>query len=308
MTERKTEREIWAIGGGKGGIGKSFIISSIGSTLAMRGKKVVLIDADLGGANLHSFLGMSRPKTSLSDFFDKKAPLEDLLVESGIPNLKLLSGTVNSLSSDSIKHAQKRKFFHHIKELDADHILIDLGAGTHFNTIDTFLLADKMIAVIVPEMIAIENMYYFLKNVFFRKLVTAMTMAGKKDVVTASWKNRGKLGIETLKQLLDYLKGYSEQVEEVITSELNSFTVNILLNKSKNGKDAQVGHSAKSVCMKYFGFNAKYVGHVEFDEFVTRSTNKRQVYVQQHPASKTTKQLDKVIDNLIEGRQVGMAG
>ncbi|MBW2087075.1 MAG: P-loop NTPase, partial [Deltaproteobacteria bacterium] len=45
-TVRKRESEIWAIGGGKGGVGKSFLLSSIGTCLAIQGKKVVLLDAD----------------------------------------------------------------------------------------------------------------------------------------------------------------------------------------------------------------------------------------------------------------------
>ncbi len=55
--------EIWAIGGGKGGTGKSFLTSSIGRNLAQSGYRVTLIDADLGGANLHSFLKIRKPKS-----------------------------------------------------------------------------------------------------------------------------------------------------------------------------------------------------------------------------------------------------
>ena len=64
--------EIWAIGGGKGGTGKSLITSGLAIYLADIGKKVTLIDADLGGANLHSILKIIKPKHSLTDFFEKK--------------------------------------------------------------------------------------------------------------------------------------------------------------------------------------------------------------------------------------------
>ena len=74
IPSNQKKSNIWTIGGGKGGIGKSFIASSIGSCLASNNKKVVLVDADLGGANLHSFLGINRPKATLTDFLDKKIP------------------------------------------------------------------------------------------------------------------------------------------------------------------------------------------------------------------------------------------
>ncbi len=64
------EGKIWAIGGGKGGTGKTFVTSAMGTYIAGKGKRVLLIDIDIGGANLHSFLGISRPKKSLTDFFE----------------------------------------------------------------------------------------------------------------------------------------------------------------------------------------------------------------------------------------------
>ena len=54
--------EIWAIGGGKGGTGKSFLTCNIAASLAQQGKKVVMIDADFGGANLHSFFTLPKKK------------------------------------------------------------------------------------------------------------------------------------------------------------------------------------------------------------------------------------------------------
>ena len=141
--------KIWAVGGGKGGTGKSFITSSMGTCLALKGSKTILLDADLGGANLHTFFGLNRPRYSLSDFFDKKIPLQDIIVHSGIAILGLVTGSLGSLDSEGINYAQKQKLFRHIRTLDADHILIDLGGGTHINTLDTFLLADRMIVCLL---------------------------------------------------------------------------------------------------------------------------------------------------------------
>ena len=118
----------------------------------------------------------------------------------------LLIGAIHSLTPDGIKYSQKLKLFRHIKNLDADYILIDLGAGAHFNTIDTFLLADKKLIAIVPEITAIENMYYFLKTAFFRKLMTTLGDHGLKDVVQNTWKNRGTYNISNLNELIVYLK------------------------------------------------------------------------------------------------------
>jgi flagellar biosynthesis protein FlhG len=302
----KSDSEIWAIGGGKGGTGKSFIISSIGNYLALKGKKVVLVDADLGGANLHTFLGIDRPKVSLTDFFEKNVPLVDLIVDSGIENMGLLIGAIRSLAPDSIKYTQKLKLFRHIKKLNTDYILIDLGAGAHFNTIDAFLLADKMTVAIVPEITAIENMYYFMKNVFFRKLMGTLAAHGHKNVLQDTWKNRLEHKITTLNQLMEYLKGLSQPIERIVTKELSDFTIHIILNRVKSSQEVKVGNAVKSVCMKYLGLHARYVGYIEEDDLIPRCINKREPYIQTYPASRCAKEIARVTENLLNGRLMGV--
>ena len=304
MKIKKKEAQIWAVGGGKGGIGKSFIVSTLGNHLAQQGHKVILVDADLGAANLHTFLGVNKPNTSLTDFFEKKIPLSKLIVPTGIQNLGLLVGAVHSLAADNIKYAQKTKLLRHIKSLDTDYVLIDLGAGAHFNTIDTFLLADRMICVIIPEITAIENMYYFVKNVFFRQLMKTLTANGHKQAFQDAWLNRTVYEINNLRQFIDHLTRSSTVIASIIQQEQANFCVQIILNQVRNNQEIMIGSSVKSVCLKYFGLNARYAGFLEFDEFISRCINKRQPYLQAYPESRCAKELRSLADNLIEGKQV----
>lgn len=302
--QRSPATEIWAIGGGKGGTGKSFLISSIGNYLALQGKKIVLIDADFGGANLHTFLGVAKPKVSLTDFLEKKVPLVDLVVESGIDNMGLLIGTINSLSPDDMKYTQKLKLFRHIRSLDADYILLDLGAGTHFNTLDTFLLADKKIIVVLPEITAIENSYYFLKNAFFRQLMKTLRNRGFKELIQDAWKNREAYNIASLSQLIDYLRGTSETMKNLINRDLEKFRANIILNRVTSGQEVVIGRSIKSICKKYFSVDAKYVGYVEHDPIIPRCINKRQPFMQACPGTRCAREIEKVAENLLDGKDM----
>lgn len=298
-----TESVIMAVGGGKGGVGKSFVMASLGMTLARQGK-VVMIDADLGGANLHHFLGLSRPGASLTEFFEQKTPLADLVVDSGIDNLGLLTGMLGTIGGESIKHAQKLKLFSHIRQLEADYILIDLGAGTHFNTIDTLLLADKMIIVITPEIVSIENMYNFLRNLFFRRLGGALAAHGYRDLVLNTWRERKELGISNFRDLVDCLKSISAEARGVIEREMGTFSVHIVLNQARTNQDIITGNSVKSVCVKFFGINALYSGYVEYDELVSRSVNQRNPYLQAYPASRCARGIERLTANLLSGQQV----
>lgn len=304
MTENGPKKpRIIAVGGGKGGVGKSFVLSSVGMSLARKGK-VIMIDGDLGGANLHNFLCVPRPRISLTDFFEQKAPLAELVIDSGITNLGLISGMIGTTGAEGIKYAQKKKFLSHVRNLDADYILIDLGAGTHFNTIDTLLLADPIVIVITPEILSIENMYDFLRNLFFRWLGTVLGDYGYRELVLSTWKSRRELGIINFKQLVDHLKSISPQLRKIIDHELPGFNVNIVLNQAKSSQDVMVGNAVKSVCRKFFGINALYSGYVEYDESASRSVNRGQQYMKSFPATRCARGIERLTENLIAGQQV----
>jgi flagellar biosynthesis protein FlhG len=260
--------EIWAIGGGKGGTGKSVITSTLGLCLAKQGKKVTLIDADLGGANLHSFLKIKKPKKSLPDFFEKKYPLKEIIVKTGTPNLQLIVGDINTFNPNSIKYTQKLKFFRHIISLNSDFILIDLGAGTHLNTIDSFLLADKKIVVTVPEITSIENLYNFIKKVLFRKINRILHDHKLKDAAHNLWKNRDIDKITNIKTFINYLKNSSDEIKNLIDKELMNFEINIIINQIRNPNDIETGFSIKSLLIKYLGMDVRFSGYIKyFDSF-----------------------------------------
>ena len=134
-------KKIWAVGGGKGGVGKSLVSANVAICLALMGNKVVAVDLDLGGANLHTCLGLPIPQMTLSDYVSKKITnFEDLLVSTPIQNLKIISGAQDELGMANLKHMHKNQIIRKLTELDADYILFDLGAGTAFNTIDFFIV------------------------------------------------------------------------------------------------------------------------------------------------------------------------
>ena len=72
------------------------------------GQRVVVVDADLGGANLHTCLGLPAPTRTLADFIQRRLDtLEEALTETGAPGLRLLSGAADLLTAANIKHMQK---------------------------------------------------------------------------------------------------------------------------------------------------------------------------------------------------------
>src|SRR4030067_1535615 len=213
MKSRNTHQKIiWTIGGGKGGSGKSFITTNIGICLAKLGARVILIDADLGGANLHTFLGILPPYPSLSDFFKKRVShLKDVLIHTGVPNLQLLTGAQDLLNAADAKSAQKRKLIRSIQSLDSDTLLVDLGAGNSLSVLDFFLMSDGGIMVVTPEPTSIENTYRFLKSAFYRVLKKSVSSHSVKNLIDEAMDWRNEMGIQNPHDLVREVRRINEE-------------------------------------------------------------------------------------------------
>ncbi len=296
--------EIWAIGGGKGGTGKSFVTSSLGLNLAHLGKRVTLIDGDLGGANLHSFLKVPKPKYSLTDFFEKKVPLSEIIVDTAIPNLRFVTGDVRSLNTIGLKQTQKLKLYRHIKNISADYVLIDLGAGSGHNTIDTFLMADKMIVVILPEITSIENLYHFIKKVLFRKLNILLGDHGLKDVAKKAWDNRLPNKISSIKELIQHIMEISPEIRTLVEKALAEFKIYIIVNQIKNSEHLETGSAVKSVLTKYFGIDARLSGFIQYTDFFWKFVKHSSSTPQFISPASTSNELREIVLNLLEDKQV----
>ena len=162
---------ILAVGGGKGGVGKSVLAANLAVCLANLGHRTYAVDADLGGANLDAILGCERPSRTLCDFFRRSvSQLSDLAEPTGVEGLSLIAGDADTLGAANPAHAQKLKLIRHLRSLPGEYVVLDLGAGTTFNTLDLYLAADVGLAVTSPEPTAVQNCFGFIKSACLRDL------------------------------------------------------------------------------------------------------------------------------------------
>jgi len=155
---------VWAIAGGKGGVGKSVLSANLAVAVARSGLTCLLVDADLGAGNQNTMFGVETPKKSLDEFLrGDEESLEAVAQPSRYFGLSLAYAQCDDLGSANPKHSQKQKFIRHIKKADFDVVIVDLGAGTSFNTLDLFLAARVHLVVTTPEPTAVQNAYGFIK-------------------------------------------------------------------------------------------------------------------------------------------------
>ena len=158
------------IASGKGGVGKSSFAVNLAVTLAQKGKSVVLADLDFGGANLHTLLGLKNNHAGLGNFIYKQTDdFSSLLQQTSTPNLQFIAGDCLFPGTANMDYSSKRRIIKNLNALDADYVIMDLGAGTTYNTLDFYLLTYNSILVTTPELTSILNAYSFLKSAVFRR-------------------------------------------------------------------------------------------------------------------------------------------
>jgi len=296
---------LWAVGGGKGGTGKSLVTANLGLTLARMGHRVCLLDADLGTANLHTFLGLEAPQRTLSDFLERKVErIEDLIVATENSNLALISGARDVIEVANLKFVQKVKLFRHIRNLDFDFVLIDLGSGTSFNVVDFFLIADFGIFVASPEPTAVENTYRFIKSFYHRLLSRSIKNHNLKQMVTDALKGRRGRPIQNPVELLDAIEAEKPEIGLKVKQEISSFRLKLIVNQVRTASDFKVGRYMRSACLKYFGLQMDFVGSIVFDDKVWQSIRMRRPFVTQHPNTMAAQNIRAICESLRSDSQM----
>ncbi|MBK9293794.1 MAG: AAA family ATPase [Oligoflexia bacterium] len=295
--------KIWAIGGGKGGIGKSFVITNLAVSLSKKNKKVLIVDFDFGGANLHTCLGAPIPQKTLSDYFTKKvSSIDTLISETGIANLSFISGANDLPVAAELKPEQISLALTQLKKLPYDYLLLDLGAGTHQNTLEAFILADNPIVVITPEPTAIENAYRFIKSTHYLLLKKAEERLKLSGLVSQVMQEANKYGIRTPRDLVDKINELNPKEGSLYKKNIETFNLKLILNQARTTGDIDAALGVQSICTKYFGIKASMVGHIDHDNSVWQSVRKHRPVLLEQPQGLLVTTFNKIIQNL-EGNE-----
>ena len=301
---RRTGPVIWGVGGGKGGVGKTVITANAAICLAQLGKRCVALDADLGGANLHTVLGIPSPDYSLSDFVRKKVTsLGEILAPTPFPNLHLISGSRALLEMANPHDTQKEKLIRHISELDVDFVILDLGSGSAFNTLDFFLSADEGILIVLPEPTSVENAYHFIKAAFYRKLKKASKHSGVAEAIDKAMGEKIARGIQSPRTLINNVLKINPEAGQILQEEANGFRPNIIVNQTRKFDDRDLGQDIAHACRDYFGIGIRYIGHVEEDNSLREAVRLRKTVMDTFPSSPFARSIRAIVGNLLVNRE-----
>jgi flagellar biosynthesis protein FlhG len=251
---------IIAVGGGKGGVGKSTVALNLAAALARLGHRVTLVDADLGGANLHTMLGVVSPTTGLGDFLDHKVDtLDALKTPVLVPTLMLVPGSSRPGAANLAKR-DKLRLMSAIAHLDTDCVVLDVGAGSSFNVVDFVAASDHKLLVLTPQLPSLHNAYALLKACVHRVVRRLALDDVQQRLVDAALGHDTRA--RTITQLLDVLRPLDAVLADRIADTLARFGVAIVANQIDTAADASALARMSPLILDHLQLHAPLVATV----------------------------------------------
>lgn len=268
--------QILPIASGKGGVGKSLLSANLAIALGQAGKKVVLADLDLGASNLHLALGHNVKNNSIGTYLTDKSSFQSIIEATEYENVSFIAGDSQIPGLTTLKAAQKTKLLRNFHAIDADFLILDLGAGTHQIILDMFLQSPQGILVTAPTVTATLDGYLFLKNSVFRLLNTTF----KRGTAGHAYLEQLKQNSDAMKsiyipKLVDNLFAVDPVNTGLFKSRMNQFKPRLVMNMIDDPKDADRAQRIRNSCSQYLGMDLEYLGLMYRDQLQDKALSSR---------------------------------
>jgi flagellar biosynthesis protein FlhG len=294
-------KKLWSIGGGKGGIGKSVFTLGLGIFLSRLGKKVILVDTDLGGANLHTLMGVRFPPCNLEDFLlHRVSRLEDIVIDTQVEGIGLICGADDILGAANPTHAQKVRILKQIEDLPADLVLLDLGAGTSYNILDFFNYSHGRICIMTNQATSLQNVYGFIKSALFRQITREF--AKDHEVLRLVLQTEASLSeskIDSVEELLLQIPAAGEEHLSRFLNLLQTFELFLVVNMVKEDLDLQAARIIEKVCGSFLSITPQVLGRLSYDPAIEKAVNQMVPFPLQRENSPAAADLENIARSVL---------
>lgn len=276
------------IASGKGGVGKSSIAVNLAVILTQKGKSVILADLDFGGANLHTLLGLKNNHTGLGNFIYRQTDdFSTLLQTTQVPGLRFIAGDCMFPGTANMDAGSKRRITKALSSLDADYVIMDLGAGTTYNTLDFFLLTYNSILVTTPELTSILNAYSFLKAAVFRFFMRQFKAKSEERAFINDYLKNAATGADAdFVALVNKIEKKFKETGKKAKNELLKYRPQVVMNLGQTSSDIEMAKRLRALVLKKLGIKMDFVGFLPKDEQVSYSIALRKPLALANPGCK----------------------
>ena len=301
-------KTIIAVGGAKGGIGKSLFSANLGIFLHREGHRTVLVDLDLGGANLHLYLGETFLPLTINDFLDQRAASVEEIIADTRYGPKLIGGDSSRLGAANIDFAIKLKLMKAIRLIEADCIILDLGGDTSYNMIDFFLQADLGIVLTTCDPSSYLDAYNFIKVSLFRKLNRIFGAESRnrleKDpellrLIAEATLSKNGSRVKTVSQLMKRIEEQMPHYLGLINARLDEFRPLLAINMVEpDSNEGEVAERILQVSHRMLSVQVEYLGSLPYQKEIKRSAREMVPAVAQYPGKPYWRLLDAVLKRI----------
>ncbi len=293
----------WAVGGGKGGVGKSFISSAMACALAQGGKRVILVDADLGGANLHTMFGIKLPERTLNDFLLKKyKTMPEIMLPTLIPTLSLICGASDMLELSNPGYAQRKRLIRGLAELQADFVIIDVGAGSSYQNLDFFNAAEVGIIVACPTPTAIQNAYSFLKMALHRR-ITGVLPPDQAVRASATALLEGDGRVRDIDSFIEAMRGVDAKTAARISEAMSASHYRLIVNMASGEEGGKIAGAMAATAYKHLSVKLPCLGMIEKSPEIDASIRKMEpLMVGVRKGGAVADAIRRVTENALKGK------
>jgi len=291
---RGTSRVI-GIGAGRGGAGKSLLSINLGIYLAQLGRSVIVADVDPAGSDLHALVGLDVAPVPTREQFENDA-IEP--VATPVPGLHLLPALYDPTAATLLRASRKARMLGKLRQLGADYILLDLGAGAPQASLDFFIASDAGLCVTTPEPAAIESTYRFLRALFIRRLRRALV--GDRFKLRSIERALHELPpLPAPPAVIHALKRIDSALAETAEAELARIRACLVVNQTRVRSDIELGPSMRYIADRYLGIDVDYLGHIDHDDAVWLTVRRRRPLLIDSPTSKSARNIERIARRLL---------
>ncbi|MDR2602697.1 MAG: P-loop NTPase [Spirochaetaceae bacterium] len=298
------------IASGKGGVGKSLVAANLAVAFAQAGKQVVLADLDLGASNLHIVIGHMKSENSVGDFLSdpKNFEFSKIVSKTNIPNLRFIAGDAEVPGIANLKVYQRNALVRKLQALEADILILDLGAGTHQSILDFFLVSGKGLIVSSPAVTATLNAYVFLKNAMFRIMYNSFTKGSPAREYLENIRKQGSgLKMLYLPKMLSEIEKIDEKSYSKFCALSNNFHPQLVINMLDDPKDADVAMKIRRSCEAYLGVKLEHLGVIYRDALQDVSLASRIPITIYKPQSVLSQAIYRIADKILQDGELDVS-
>ncbi len=293
---------ILPVGSGKGGVGKSLLATNLSIALAEAGRKVVLVDLDLGASNAHTMLGIRSVNRGIGTFLSvPRTSFEEIVLPTEYEGLSFVAGDAEMPGTANLKPAQKKRLVRCLESLACDFMVLDLGPGAGANALDFFLLATGGIVVTTPALTSLLNAYIFLKNVVFRAIYATVDQRSRAFAVLEEMRKDREGGLQraSVPRILSRIAREDPEGHALLSHALGRLRPRLVLNMVEDPAEAARAEKLRASVRDYLGIELSHLGVVFRDELQAVALGSRVPILRYKPGCVLSRALFRISEKLL---------